>query len=513
MSENKKYDVAVIGAGLGGLIAGAVLAKDGKKVLVVEQHSVPGGCATTFKRGGFKMEVGLHEMDGLYPEDAKTRLFKNLGVFENVEIVKAPEFYKVQSSDKEIEFTMKDDPIAPQEELCELFPNEKKGIKKFFAEIIGIRKDINRISKYPKYRTLLFAFFPLALPYLFRNMKQTLGNFLNKHIKDEKLKLILAANTAYYHDNPNELSIVFFASAQASYLMGGGNFVKGGSQNLSNYFEKLIKENGGEFVFNAQVNEIVIDENTRKAVGIKAKNKKGEITRYCSDRVIANCAIPVLYDLLPKNESEILQEKYGKYKSAGSLLSVYIGFSKKLEEVGVKAYSYMLFDEKLKTLNEFAANVRSGYETCPLIFVDYGKIDDSMAPEGKCCATVCLVDYIENWENLSDEEYKNKKKEVAEILINRLEKEFPGIKNLVEIYEVGTPKTIRRYTGNPTGTVYGFAQNPGQMVFQRPKHKTPVDNLYLSSAYAIPGGGFSGAILGGAISARTVLKDIETAKK
>jgi all-trans-retinol 13,14-reductase len=62
-----KYDIIVIGAGLGGLTAGAKLSREGKKVLLLEQHSKPGGCATTFQRGDFTMEVGLHEMDGPSP--------------------------------------------------------------------------------------------------------------------------------------------------------------------------------------------------------------------------------------------------------------------------------------------------------------------------------------------------------------------------------------------------------------------------------------------------------------
>jgi len=73
------YDVIIIGAGLGGLTAGAKLAKEGKKVLLLEQHDRPGGCATTFKRRGFTMEVGLHEMDGLHPKDMKGKIFHDLG--------------------------------------------------------------------------------------------------------------------------------------------------------------------------------------------------------------------------------------------------------------------------------------------------------------------------------------------------------------------------------------------------------------------------------------------------
>ena len=80
-SDQMKYDIIIIGAGLGGLTAGAKLAREGKKVLLIEQHNKPGGCATTFKRGDFTLEVGLHEMDGPSPGDMKSRIFNELDVF------------------------------------------------------------------------------------------------------------------------------------------------------------------------------------------------------------------------------------------------------------------------------------------------------------------------------------------------------------------------------------------------------------------------------------------------
>ena len=81
------YDVIIIGAGLGGLTAGAKLAKEGMRVLLLEQHDRPGGCASTFTRRGFTMEVGLHEMDGLHPGDMKNRIFEDLGIFTQVEFL------------------------------------------------------------------------------------------------------------------------------------------------------------------------------------------------------------------------------------------------------------------------------------------------------------------------------------------------------------------------------------------------------------------------------------------
>src|SRR5512133_1212409 len=89
-----KYDVIIIGAGLGGLTAGAKLAKEGKKVLLIEQHSQPGGCATTFQRGDYTLEVGLHEMDGPSGRDIKMRIFNDLDIFNNIGFPRVPEFYR-----------------------------------------------------------------------------------------------------------------------------------------------------------------------------------------------------------------------------------------------------------------------------------------------------------------------------------------------------------------------------------------------------------------------------------
>jgi phytoene dehydrogenase-like protein len=372
---------------------------------------------------------------------------------------------------------------------------------------------MNTLSRAGKkwFRPLIYAFAPFTIPYVIIDRNITIGEFLDKNMKDEKLKLILAANTAYYHDNPYELSMIWFGSAQAGYLKGGGNFVKGGSQNLSNFLAKIITDNGGEILYNTEATQVIIERD--RAVGIVAQNSKIGERKILSQKVVANCAIPILYNLLPEKQSEILKNKYMDFKYACSLLSVYLGFSKPLSEIGNGAYSTVIFDKGIKTLAEFAGNVRSGYDTCPIIFVDYGQIDDSMSPQGKSTGSICLTDYIENWEDLSEEDYQKKKKEVAQILINRVNAVLPGMKDLVEIYEVGTPRTIKRYTGSPNGTAYGFAQIPGQTIIQRPKQKTPVENLFISSAYSIPGGGFSGTIVGGGICSANVLGDLKKEEK
>ncbi len=120
------------------LTAGAKLAKEGKKVLLVEQHDRPGGCATTFKRRDFTFEVGLHEMDGLDRRDMKTRIFNDLGVFDEVEFLKVPEFYHFTNGRYEI--TIPHDPDEAIKVLTETFPEEEDGIKAYFDQVLNARK-------------------------------------------------------------------------------------------------------------------------------------------------------------------------------------------------------------------------------------------------------------------------------------------------------------------------------------------------------------------------------------
>ena len=133
------YDVIVIGAGLGGLTAGAKLSIEGKKVLVVEQHSIPGGCATTFKRNDFKIEVGLHMIDGLDDDDPKQKIFKELGVFDHINFIRVPEFYRFVKQETEI--AIPDNYKEALKVLTERYPAEKSGIHKFFRIILALRKE------------------------------------------------------------------------------------------------------------------------------------------------------------------------------------------------------------------------------------------------------------------------------------------------------------------------------------------------------------------------------------
>ncbi|MEA3494803.1 MAG: FAD-dependent oxidoreductase [Bacteroidota bacterium] len=472
-----KYDTIIIGGGLGGLTAGAKLSKSEKKVLLIEQHSIPGGCATTFKRKDFTMEVGLHEMDGLHKKDMKSKIFRDLKVFDNVEFLKVPEFYRFLNNRKDI--VIPHDPDKAIEILIKNFPNEEKGINAYFEQILSKPKS--------------------------NDSELTVGEFLDSIIKGEDLKLVLLGNLGYFHDDPYSLSLNYYSVAQGSYFGGGGgNFIKGGSQQLSNYLSDFIESNDGKVIFNHTATEIITENN--KAVGVVYQNNKTkEFTKVYADDIIVNAAIPnVAKMLLPKEEGNKLSQEIESKTIGASLLTVYFGFKKPLKDIGNKYYSTFIYDDSVKSQKDILTNNKSDFTTRSFTFVDYSQINSALAPKGKSVGALCCIDYTSDWEHLEKEEYKEKKEEVAQIFIYRLEKIIPGIKNAIEYYEVGTALTVKKYTLNPDGAVYGFAQTTENV---NAKKIESIDNLHFASAWTKTGGGFSGAIFSGYLCAFDILRN------
>ena len=475
-----KYDVIVIGAGLGGLTAGAKLAREGMKVLLLEQHSQPGGCATTFRRGEFTLEVGLHEMDGPGGRDMKNRIFSELDVTGNVEFLHVPEFYRFIRGDLAV--TVPHDPQLAADRLTEMFPDEREGIAKYFDQLLS-----------PKKRPAGEAGPDISV-----------GVFLDSIIRNEDLKLILLGNLGYFHDDPYSLSLAYYSVAEGSYYTNGASFIKGGSQRLSDHLAGYIRSHGGEVLLNRLVTGVTVQDGRATGVTFRKRGGASQGTEEAeADEIVANCSVPALAEMLPPEQGALLREECHGLNTGASLLTVYFGFDRPLKELGHRYYSMFIYDRSVQTQADIAANNRDDFSRRSFTFVDYGQVDSGLAPVGKDVGAICCIDYLEDWENLSREEYKSKKEHVAQTFIDRLGEVIPGIRDVTGYYEVGTPVTVKRYTLNPGGAVYGFAQNPGRKVLDS---FAPIENLHFASAWGRTGGGFSGAICGGYLSAFNLLR-------
>lgn len=498
------YDVIIIGSGLGGLTCGAKLAGEGRKVLVCEQHHLAGGYATCFTRKGVTFEVGLQEIDGFDEGDIKSTIFDDLRLWDEVPLVKIPGDVNYCWSDAGGIASVQagEGAGASLDALMRLFPEEKKGILRWQKTLLSIRRELLRLP------LTLFPFlvrlpvFPLLYPHVTRYNFTTVGSLLDCLIKNDGLKQILLGNLFYFHDNAYELSLLYFAAGQGGYLKNR-YYIRGGSQTLSDALVRRIKAKGGELLLNSAVVKILTDKGRVKGVVYKKGNE--ECTAI-SSVVVANSS--------PLNLSSMLDtltlRKRGAQTFEGKTLSpsfTEISMVLKKGALPEGYYKTIVFDvSESPGQSRNAGKPSSSFEKRPFLFYDYSAIDSGLGTADRSFALVLVCDTAGGWEYLDKQHYKEKKEAVYRIILERLKEVYPGIEEMIDYYEVATPLTMKCYTSNPGGAVYGFAQKPLQAGLFRLLQRPKVDGLYLASAWGYPGGGFTGALWGGYGCALEILR-------
>jgi phytoene dehydrogenase-like protein len=479
--------ITIIGGGLGGLTAGALLAKAGHRVTLLEQHSVVGGCATTFKRkGGFRCEVGLHKMDGVYTNPTIQRIFTELGVYDAVEFVSSESFYTLTTRTRS--YTLPYGIETAKTYLIDIFPDEAEGITRYFDLIVRIGSQIDTLvdAKWYHYALFPFLFYPMI-----RHARHTVTDVLDRLIHDEELKLVLNANVQYYNDRPDTLSFLYHAKAQSSYYQGKGWFVKGGSQKLSDHLARVITDHGGTVLTGAEATACTTEEVTY--------THHKEHHTLPADLIISNLSPQDTYRLFghPYEESRAISE---------GLVTVYLGFSKNLREVyGARSYANFFMDD-LQTVHEYEQALESGVLERSFGFTDYAQIDADLTKDpGKSFAVTCTTDYIREWDTLNEAAYRENKELLIQNTLQRLEQHYPGITDLVEYTEAGTAKTQQRYLKTPKGTAYGYQPSPRNVLRIPRSRSREIAKLYFVGQWVI-GGGFSPAIMSGGICAEEIEK-------
>jgi phytoene dehydrogenase-like protein len=509
-----RYDVVVVGAGLGGLTAGAILARAGRKVLVVERSNSVGGAASSYKSGDLFVEGSLHETsDPNYKRDPKHDVLTRAGVIDAVKWIPSGAFYQARGGPLDRPFLMPDNFGAARSALSEHFPEARAGIDQLLGELERI---VAVMAEFPQsadalenpdghLRALMQAL-PVASDWPL-SLSQKLDNVFGDH---EAVKCAIAANLSYFHDDPATLWWIYFAMAQGSYLQSGGRYVQGGSQRLSSALARAIKLAGGEVLVRRVVTTMAFGADT-KSITHTAKDGSDPQTVEAL-RIIGNAAPAALKALMPADAAEKLRLGHARQTPSTSLFALTLGLKKPPREFGVAAYSTQLLPPWMNRLTDYAQGAALMAEEPtermpPMSVVDYAAIDSGV-PAPPHVLSILGPDRLSNWDASDMDAYREKRGRWQAAIVRYLGSIYPGLDEAVVASSFNSALSVRQYLNAPDGAVYGFAPTPPSQVRQNPfrSPRTAVSGFYLASAYA-GFGGYTGVVQSAGVCADMILRE------
>jgi phytoene dehydrogenase-like protein len=508
------YDVVVVGAGLGGLTAGAILARAGRKVLVIERSNSVGGAASSYKSGDLFVEGSLHETsDPHRTRDPKHDVLTRAGVIDAVKWIPAGAFYQARGGPLDQPFLMPDNFDAARRALGERFPEARAGIDQLLGEmerIVAVMGEFphgaDALDNPDQHLRALMQALPVASDWPL-SLSQKLDRVFGDH---EAVKCALAANLSYFHDDPATLWWIYFAMAQGSYLRGGGRYVQGGSQRLSSALARAIKLAGGEVLVRRVVSTMTFGVDAQ-SVTHTAKDGSDPQTVEAL-RIIGNAAPAALKALMPAEAAETLSQGHEGQTPSTSLFALTLGLKKPPREFGLDAYSTQLLPPWMKRLTDYAQGAalmaeEPGERMPPMSVVDYAAIDSGV-PAPPYVLSILGPDRLSNWDASDMDAYREKRGRWQAAILRYLASIYPGIDEAVVASSFNSALSVRQYLNAPDGAVYGFAPTPPSQVRQNPfrSPRTAVSGLYLASAYA-GFGGYTGVVQSAGVCADMILRE------
>ena len=502
----ERCDVAVIGAGLGGLGAACYLAAEGKRVLVLEHHTVPGGYAHDFTRKGFTFEVALHAMDGVGPGGWVYPVLRDLGVLDRVAFHRLDPFYTASFPEHEV--TAHADPAAYEAELVRLFPDQAAGIRSLIEAMLGVYLDTRRfaadadLGKRPPMHEV-----PARYPRMVDAMSTSWEQYLVRHLDDPRARAVFSTLWGYYGLPPSRLNAATFILPWVSYHWFGAWYPEGRSMAISRALEDFLVAHGGEIRYRHTVEHIEITDGLATAV----ETHRG--LRVEAAAAVSN-ANP--RDTIAFAGSDAFPDEYVKQAvdpvPAVSNLVVYLGVEGDLEAAGWPHHEHFLCDTY--DLEADFENARQGrFDQAGMVISNYSKVDGTAAPPGSSALvamTLATWDHAGQWGTGGDLDgygrnpaYRAAKEQAGAALLERLGRVIPGLSGSIRVQEVATPLTNWRYSRNTHGSIYGSEQTVDNMYLGRLSARTPIPNLFLAGAW-VNGGGMSSALLSGRSTAGRV---------
>jgi prolycopene isomerase len=472
-------DVIVIGAGIGGLTAAALLQERGFSTIVFEKNKFPGGSCSSFQKGGYTFDAGASVFYGFCDEDSKgtlnlhTRIFRKLGV--EVRTIPDPvqiHYHLPAGFDAPAWF----DRDRFLEALSQRFPHEREGIRKFYDELESVYDILNSLPagslEDVMHLGIVGARHPLKAMSLGVKTLFSMGKTARRYISDpELLRFIDLESYSWAVQDAISTPLVNAGICLADRHHGGINYPIGGSGAIPAALVQGIEKFGGSVRFRSEVSKVIVESG--EAVGVRLSDG----TEVRAKAVVSNGTVwDTFSKLVDDPRLKIPDDRFIK---APSWFQVWLGVDGAVVPPGFHMHHIIVDD-----WSKYDQHGGTIYFSTPTV------LDPSLAPPGKHALHLFVTAETTQWEQYKyrGEEYKSAKEAFARSLIARTERLLPGLQNSVELMVTATPQTHVRYLNRLDGS-YGPLLKPGQNILLKPQNRTPVRNLYAAGDSTFPGQG------------------------
>ncbi len=487
----ERVDVAIIGAGMGGLTAGAYLARAGLKVAVFDPHYVAGGCVTQFARGSagrrYSFDVGLHYVGDCGPDGQIPSMLRDVGV-EQEFLPMDPDGFDVILLPG-VEFKIPADRERYRERLKAMFPAEAKGIDRYVRFLKEVDLASGHMNRSRGRQTPgMLVDIVLRGRMVARYQNATIGQVLDSCTKDPALRAIMLGQHGDYGLPPSKVAAVLHAGL-ANHYFKGAYYPRGGGQIIADKLSEAIEAAGGGVYLRRGVAEVIVEGG--RAVGVRTEARRGESFEVRARAVLSGADLRhTLLDLVgPEHLPASWVKRVERFEMGGAIFLTCLGIEADMRDLGMGACNYWQFDTT-DVERVYADGARGKLDPVGA-YITCASLKDPTtlhAPEGVSNVEVMtlLSGKAEHWgvtpeamragRYRQDPAYRERKARVEQALIDRLERFFPGSAERVVFRESATPVTHTRYTRAMDGSGYGLACTPEQFLKKRPGTRGPVDD-------------------------------------
>ncbi len=505
-SEDRLWDYVIIGSGMGGMTSAAMLAKLGHRVLILEQHYVPGGFTHTFKRKKWVWDVGVHAVGEVNDKAVVGRVLQHLtdgrlkwaslgNIYE--------EFYY---PDLRIDFP--DNRPQFRDSLHAAFPADGAAIDEYLAQVKMVG---STMRNYYLSRVLPPSWAPvfdrLIAGRAHGLLTQSTKSVLDRISPNERLKTALTAQWGYYGVTPDRSSFAIHALV-AKHFWYGGYYPIGGAGKIADELLRTVADAGGWTRIRAEVDHIVVDKGRATGVVLKSDGGEGEHIR-ARHVISAAGALPTVDRLLPP---EIKDQRWARsisnLKPSPCHLCLYLGFKGDIRQAGASAankWFYETWDP-----NQFHWDIDDPREKAPILYCSFPSLKDPLHVPGPdelhTGEVVTFVPYEKfapwadgRWQKRG-EDYESFKDRLTARLLDQFLTHMPQLRPYIAHAELSTPLSTEHFTRAAMGAIYGIEPTPERFRTVNLRPRTPVKNLYLSGS-DMASVGVIGAMVGGALCA------------